>query len=746
MNSSKDSDQSRVLTTLGGRKMMDRINWFLMIVLFFALIVPASAAPGDNCTEPVAVSIPADLPYTSAFQTTCGRNDDYDNTCLGNYDGGEDYIYELNVASATDVLITLNPRTTAYTGILLDDECPPNPFGCISTSTSTTAGSHSLDCVSLSPGLYYIMVDTYPAPNCIASFDLTITTCTPFTATPTPFVSPGDWCTSPFSINVGDCILGNTSGLNNRHDCDTLPPHGGPDAVFQFTVPSAQNLTFLGEADYDADWSIATTCDDSNGDILCADYFASSSTFDPILSCSGITAVQYSPLNFTVTLTAGTYYIWVDGRNSSEFGNFALEIISNAATATPVATGTPTETPIYTHTPTLTPVPSATPPPVCPYAPETEPNNSCAEASANFNAMFCPEFRCGNLDLGDMHDYYEVYVLSDSVMFASVFGNDSGCEWPFGKGLNPYVEILALDCSTVLASNEDNMGDCDSPCRNPMGADAMAWAVLPAGTYYVHVTFHAGMGGPYVIQLCCDPPPSPTPTATNTSPPTETPVPTVPPTQCYQVILEENFDDGLGYFMNSSSGTNDWTTSNLFSGQECLDGYYALHSYCTDGSFQRMYTEIPIYFDCAWVSYCYIMTNYFGTPDIVNVYVKCADGDPDTGGFLVTTHSGTDNGNCTYLPGVDSGTYGFLVNNYIPLCTANCTSFYLIFEYSCNNACAAYIDSVKVLSDQTGSCGCSPCLPTPTPTPPPVPTTNSMGIALLIFGLSTILIARLKRE
>ena len=59
------------------------------------VVVPYSEgnrAIGDNCTTPIVVNIPADLPFADMANTTCGRGNTYSNSHLGNYDGGEDII------------------------------------------------------------------------------------------------------------------------------------------------------------------------------------------------------------------------------------------------------------------------------------------------------------------------------------------------------------------------------------------------------------------------------------------------------------------------------------------------------------------------------------------------------------------------------------------------------------------------------------------------------------------------------
>jgi hypothetical protein len=135
------------------------------------------AQPGDNCDDPLTVDIPSSLPWSDLNQTTCGRTNDYDGTCLGSYDGGEDIIYEVTVSSAVTVNITLDPKGTTWTGVAIGTDCPPT--SCLKYSTSSSGDPHGVTCVSLDPGVYYIMVDTWPSPDCIPDFDLHIvdTTC-----------------------------------------------------------------------------------------------------------------------------------------------------------------------------------------------------------------------------------------------------------------------------------------------------------------------------------------------------------------------------------------------------------------------------------------------------------------------------------------------------------------------------------------------------------------------------------------
>jgi hypothetical protein len=138
---------------------------------------PPPPTEGQDCSNPIVVNLPADLPYYEFGQTTCGMLDDYNMTCLGSYDDGEDIIYELDVASAIDINIEVLTGTYMYVGIAVDVACPPGS-PCLYYSTNYT-NPYTLGIIHLEPGVYYMMIDTWPSPTCIPAFDLEIEGYTP---------------------------------------------------------------------------------------------------------------------------------------------------------------------------------------------------------------------------------------------------------------------------------------------------------------------------------------------------------------------------------------------------------------------------------------------------------------------------------------------------------------------------------------------------------------------------------------
>ncbi|MCD6162118.1 MAG: cell envelope integrity protein TolA [candidate division Zixibacteria bacterium] len=210
---------------------------------------------GDDCTDPVTVTIPADFPYTDT-NTTCGRVDDYSETCLGYYDGGEDIIYEITVTTDTWIGYTFDPMGTTYGGLAIDDNCPPDA-DCIEVNTGSGSTARTVENIFLAAGTYYLMIDTWPSPDCIPLFSLDI-----FASSAPPL---GRCCYdydslgyNPTCVDVLEDSCDILSGSwDVSLDCTTPCPTGPP------ANDDCDNALAIGEGNYTA-WTRFAT-DDGEG-------------------------------------------------------------------------------------------------------------------------------------------------------------------------------------------------------------------------------------------------------------------------------------------------------------------------------------------------------------------------------------------------------------------------------------------------------------------------------------------------
>jgi hypothetical protein len=255
-------------------------------------------AAGDDCSDPLIIG---GLPYSDSGQTTCGRGNDYDATCLGLYDGGEDAVYRLDIQATTTVRIVMDPGSTAWTGLAVFDGCP-DTGNCLAHSTSSTATPRVISALDLEPGTYYIMVDTWPAPACIPTFDLSITH-------PVTYANP----ICELAIDLQEQGLssfpvytcGSLADYNPTNGC-TGWPAAGEDAVWMIHLAAGEafSAVLTGE-DYDASLYLLTDCSDMDSCVAGGD--------DPEI-------VDY------LATADGWYYLVVDGYQLGGCGNAVLTI------------------------------------------------------------------------------------------------------------------------------------------------------------------------------------------------------------------------------------------------------------------------------------------------------------------------------------------------------------------------------------------------------------------------------------
>ncbi len=268
------------------------------------LPVESGRAVGDDCSNPIVIGA---LPYTDV-NTNCGRGNTYQETCLGSYDGGEDIVYQLVLTEAKNIEINL-ATTGTWTGVLITTECPIG-MNCVNFITGSS-GPKTL-VTDLVAGTYYIMIDTWPTPNCI-DFTLTVKENVPcILEMPAGAIAEGEPCigndgadvtnggcnmaTPMFtSINCGDVIWGSAStylvGTAKNRDTDW----------YELVITEPKTVTFSVTAEFPSVAGLieqivpgVAGCENITGNILPA------ALANP---CEAATV--------TATLTPGTYYFFV---------------------------------------------------------------------------------------------------------------------------------------------------------------------------------------------------------------------------------------------------------------------------------------------------------------------------------------------------------------------------------------------------------------------------------------------------
>lgn len=250
----------------------------------------AARAIGDDCSTPIVITVNdpnTDLPYTAVSQTTTGRLNTYDNTCLNDFDGGEDIVYQLDLGAGATLNFEIDPKGTTYTGIALSESCGwSGTCLAISTDTYGNGAAHSFS-IALDAGTYYIIVDTWPdltGPYSIPDFDLTITKVTDV---------PNDDCANATPINEVMNYLFNTEMATGGGGAT-----GGANIWFAYTATFNGNAVIdLCASDFDTQLVLWNSC---GGSILTSN--------DDACGYEGLQS------KLTYTVAAGTtYYIEIGG-------------------------------------------------------------------------------------------------------------------------------------------------------------------------------------------------------------------------------------------------------------------------------------------------------------------------------------------------------------------------------------------------------------------------------------------------
>ncbi|MDY0110338.1 MAG: hypothetical protein RBT60_10415 [Candidatus Krumholzibacteria bacterium] len=223
----------------------------------------AGRALGDDCSDPIIID---SVPYSGTGFTTCGHGNNYADTCLGYYDGGEDIMFRLDIAEEVTIDIVMDPLGTGWTGILIDDECPPGAE-CIAINTGSS-GVRTISGLTLSPGSYYIMVDTWPSPACIPEFNLTVDFGVPPPPPPTNdtcdnAIDLNEMGTEPFLVDL--CAANNTYNAGASGASCTGYATNGNDVVYKIYLLAGQEFTASQQGAHDSAIWLATDCDDING-------------------------------------------------------------------------------------------------------------------------------------------------------------------------------------------------------------------------------------------------------------------------------------------------------------------------------------------------------------------------------------------------------------------------------------------------------------------------------------------------
>lgn len=139
-------------------------------------ITKVSGCSGPTgCTPDMTINTTT---YSNTGLTTCGFGDDYSSSdaCGSSYMNGEDIVIAYTPTTSECVNIALS-NTGTWVGLFVLNNCPDATGASCLANNTNSSGNPSITNFNVTAGTtYYIVVSTWPSPNCTA-FDLNITAC-----------------------------------------------------------------------------------------------------------------------------------------------------------------------------------------------------------------------------------------------------------------------------------------------------------------------------------------------------------------------------------------------------------------------------------------------------------------------------------------------------------------------------------------------------------------------------------------
>lgn len=214
----------------------------LFLMLSAATFLDSNDLKAQNtCNNPVVI---ASIPFSSGAQSTCGTVNDYaaGTYCDINYGGGEDYVYSMTVTNAP-VTYTFSLGGTAIWKILsVHSACPPTLANCVGSIVTENSTSGTSDITFHTNGTYYVIIDTWPSPNC-GNFTLNIAA--------TITTPANNNCSGAISLPVntdGLCTnigYGNTAGASQSMPACLLTGVADDDIWYSFVATSTTHTIQL---------------------------------------------------------------------------------------------------------------------------------------------------------------------------------------------------------------------------------------------------------------------------------------------------------------------------------------------------------------------------------------------------------------------------------------------------------------------------------------------------------------------
>lgn len=318
---------------------------FAIAALAAALLSSAALAQGGtDCAS--ALANPITLPFSASGLTNCGSGNTFTtanttNCGSGLYLGGEDRVYAFTPTTSGLVTITFSSNSS-WVGLFLYDGCPQGG-GCAGSSASG-GGNQTIQASVTAGTTYYLLVDSWPAPNCHPNYGLQITApaALPPPSTQDCFgsipVCQGTYSEANSPVGTGNY----PNEINSAISC-----LGGGEVAGQwytFTVQSSGMFCFSiipNNMANDYDWAVFNLTNATCTDIFTNGSLQVSCNFSGLSGITGANGLAGNQNNPCIPVTVGQRFaLYVSNWSQSQFG-YTLNMTASGGTASIFDTSPP---------------------------------------------------------------------------------------------------------------------------------------------------------------------------------------------------------------------------------------------------------------------------------------------------------------------------------------------------------------------------------------------------------------------
>lgn len=304
----------------------------------------AVAQGGPDCAG--ALANPITLPFTASGLTTCGSGNNF---TAGNtspcgptaYLGGEDRVFAFT-PTATGLINVQLTSSSSWVGLMLYNGCPQG--GACVGSSSSGAGNQTVQASVNAGTTYFLLVDSWPAPNCHPSFNLQI-------SAPAPLPPPTTQdCFGSIPVCQGIYQEANSpvgTGNYPNEINSSISCLGGGEVAGQwytFTVQSSGTFCFSiipNNMANDYDWAVYNLTNATCADIFTTASLQVSCNFSGLSGITGANGLGGAQNNPCIPVQVGQRFaLYVSNWSQSPFG-YTLNMTVAGSTASIFDTSPP---------------------------------------------------------------------------------------------------------------------------------------------------------------------------------------------------------------------------------------------------------------------------------------------------------------------------------------------------------------------------------------------------------------------